>query len=675
MRRMSRLTSAAVGGLVLLVLAVYVPADVRAEARADSRADGPSPVVRPVSRVAAAAPGTIHGVVQDDHGAPVIGALVSAVGITKAFAVTDRRGRFELGTLAPGAYLLRAHSSGFIASRSQTIDVRPSSRVSSSIALKRATPAAAIAPAARTAPILQAGVGVPGPTPGAPAAQPAPVVYTDVPTDVHTDDDTQRSDAAQTTGDDHSELAWRLRHLRRSVLQEATGVARAGDDSSRPEPGGFGATALFGRAGGSPVRGAANFFTGIPLSGEFNFLTTTSFNDPQQLFNGEWFARNVAYMSVGAPAGSNADWAVRGALSQADISAWVVAGTYSTRGPARHHYDLGLSYATQRYDGGNPAALRDVTDGSRNAGAVYGFDTWTISPALALTYGARYARYDYLESKGLISPRASFTVSAGDNVRVSTTASRRSIAPGAEEFLPPGDTGLWLPPQRTFSTLVDGRPLEAEHTAHFEVEVERDLGPASAIVVRAFQQYVTDQLVTMFGRSVRGLPSTNLGHYFVGSEGDVDARGLTAGFRTAVSGRVTGSVEYSLTHAQWRGDDVGVSLLQLPLSAPLRSDRIHDVSTSIQTDVPETSTRVVVLYRVSNAFARQYPKDDRPLDSRFDVQIHQSLPFMDFSTAKWEMLVGVRNFFRETAPGQSMFDELLVVRPPKRIVGGLTMRF
>ena len=48
---------------------------------------------------------------------------------------------------------------------------------------------------------------------------------------------------------------------------------------------------------------------------------------------------------------------------------------------------------------------------------------------------------------------------------------------------------------------------------------------------------------------------------------------------------------------------------------------------------------------------------------------------MDFSSAKWEMLVAVRNFFRETAADQSIYDELLVVRPPKRIVGGLTLKF
>ena len=367
-------------------------------------------------------------------------------------------------------------------------------------------------------------------------------------------------------------------------------------------------------------------------------------------------------MSVGAPAGSNADWAVRGALSQADISAWVIAGTYSSHGPNRHQYDVGLSYATQRYDGGNPAALRDVTDGSRNAGAMYGFDTWTLSPALAVTYGARYARYDYLENKGLISPRVSMTLSAGDHFRVATSVSRRSIAPGAEEFLPPGESGIWLPPQRTFSSFINDGPLDAEHTTHVEVEVERDLGPASTVTLRAFQQYVADQLVTMFGVDVPGVPPANLGHYFVGNYGDVDARGITAGLRTVV-GRVRGSVDYSMTRAQWQGgDDLNYWVLRVP-GTPLRPDRLHNLSTSIQTEVPETSTRVVVLYRISNAFARRSAQDDRTLDSRFDVEVHQSLPFMDFSGAKWEMLIGVRNFFRETAADQSVFDELLVVRP------------
>ena len=90
--------------------------------------------------------------------------------------------------------------------------------------------------------------------------------------------------------------------------------------------------------------------------------------------------RSVAYIALGAPVGEHADWTVRGALTQGDIASWIVAGDYATRAPARHRYDIGLSYSTQRYDGGNFAALRDVTDGSRNAGAIYGFDTFSITP-------------------------------------------------------------------------------------------------------------------------------------------------------------------------------------------------------------------------------------------------------------------------------------------------------
>ena len=112
-----------------------------------------------------------------------------------------------------------------------------------------------------------------------------------------------------------------------------------------------------------------------------------------------------------------------------------------------------------------------------------------------------------------------------------------------------------------------------------------------------------------------------------------------------------------------------------PSTLGLEREHIHDVATSIETEVPETATRVVVLYRVSNAFARASATATPALDARFDVQVRQSLPFMDFSNAKWEMLVAVRNFFRETASDQSIYDELLVVRPPKRIVGGLTLKF
>lgn len=627
-----RIASAVLGGLGLLCTSVGL--------RAQSAA------AQPVSRLVMLAPGSIQGTVQDEKGAPVSGAMVSALGASTAFAVSDRGGRFELRTLSPGPYLVRAHLTGFAASRGQIVDVHPSSRASSSIAMHRVEPGH---------PVLEAGMGG-----GVGSAEP---VVENLPTG---------TSGSQPT-DDHGETAWRLRHARRGILKDAVVPESVMADDGEAAARAFGQSGLFG----APARLATNFFGSTPFSGQFNLLTTGSFDSAQQLFTTDSLSRGVAYVSVGAPVGSLADWTARAALTQGDISSWIVAGSYVTRAPARHQYDVGLSYSTQRYNGGNPAAFHEVGDTGRDAGTVYGFDTFALTPALALTYGARYARYDYLDGRSLVSPRVGLTVSPAPHMRLSALLSRRAVAPGAEEFLPPSDGGIWLPPQRTFSSLSPDEPLQAERTTHAQVEMDRDIGSAT-LVLRGFTQHVDNQLVTAFGINMPGRPATSSGHYFVGNDGEVDASGWTAGIHAAFAQRVHGSIEYTETHAGWTPtSDLSYLILLAPAASRLESDRIHDVAATFETDVPETSTKVIVMYRVSNAFARaaDAPPDHSLFDSRFDVQVRQSLPFMDFSSARWEMLIAVRNFFRETAPDQSVYDELLVVRPPKRIVGGLTLRF
>jgi hypothetical protein len=638
MRRTARLiASAVVGGLGLLCTPMAVSAQTA--------------IAQPVSRVAAVAPGSIHGTVQDEKGAPVSGAMVSALGASTAFAVSDRGGRFELRTLSPGPYLVRAHLAGFKASRGQIVDVHSSSRASSAIALHHLAPGY---------PVLTAGMG-----PDIGAAEPAdPIDASVIPTG---------TTGSQLPNDNHGETAWRLRHARRGILKDALVPESVLAENGDPGATAFGQSGLFG----APARLATNFFGGTPFSGQFNLLTTGSFDTPEQLFTTDSLSRGVAYVSVGAPVGSLADWNVRGAITQGDISSWIVAGSYATHAPARHQYDVGLSYSTQRYNAGNPAAFHDVGDTSRNAGAVYGFDTFTINPTLQLTYGTRYARYDYLEGRSLVSPRVALTVSPARTVRLTGSLSRRAIAPGAEEFLPPADGGIWLPPQRTFSSLSSDEPLRAERTTHAQIELERDIRGAT-LVLRGFTQHVDNQLVTAFGVDVPGRPVSTAGHYFVGNDGAVSAQGWTAGIRTEFAHRVHGTIEYTQTHADWMpASDLSYLILLAPSASRLESDYIHDVAATLETDVPETSTKVLIVYRVSNAFARpaSATPDHTMVDSRFDVQVRQSLPFMDFSSTRWEMLIAVRNFFREAAPDQSVYDELLVVRPPKRIVGGLTLHF
>ena len=136
--------------------------------------------------------------------------------------------------------------------------------------------------------------------------------------------------------------------------------------------------------------------------------------------------------------------------------------------------------------------------------------------------------------------------------------------------------------------------------------------------------------------------------------------------------RVRGSVDYAIARATWSSRHADIGALVPAVLRPT-SEHIHDITTSVHTHIPETATRFYVVYRINNAFSRSI--DSAPgIDARFDVQVNQALPFGVAGT-KWEVLVGLRNLFRDPVSPASVYDELLVVRPPKRVVGGFLVRF
>jgi hypothetical protein len=139
---------------------------------------------------------------------------------------------------------------------------------------------------------------------------------------------------------------------------------------------------------------------------------------------------------------------------------------------------------------------------------------------------------------------------------------------------------------------------------------------------------------------------------------------------------VRGSIDYSVTTARWltRGDvdEIGA---WAPAAIRAATECFHDVTTSVETAIPETATRVVVLYKINSGYTRSTTSLSSPgLDARFDVQINQGLPF-GLGGTQWEVLFGLRNLFRDPGQPGSVYDELLVVRPPKRVVGGFLVRF
>jgi len=591
--------------------------------------------IQPVTTIASAETGLIEGKVTDELGKPLDGAVVSALGGTTAFAVSDKAGKFTLKQLPPGPYLVRVHLTGFLAGRSTMVNVRPAARIASSFTMRRE--GAANAPRISEAAVAAIGA--------------APV------------------DAPKTEDRNETELGWRLRHLKRGVLRNANTLAGVPADNDWFITDSF---EFLGRAVGSSAKAATALFTDLSLGGQVNLLTTGAFDNPLQLLQLD-HTSSVAFFSVGAPVGTHGDWTVRAAMNQSDLSSWMLAGSYVVQAQVPHRYQFGMSYSLQRYEGGNTAALMAVADTARNVGSVFAYDEWEISRYISIGYGANYAHYDYLQGPSLFSPRVSATFSPSKEWRVRASAAREVSAPGAEEFIPP-TSAEYLPPQRTFSS-ISSAGIRTQELQDYQFGIERVLNGA-AVAVRVFEQRIDDQTVTVFG--LRRDTASSLGHYYVGAAGNAAVRGVGVTFTHALASNVRGSVDYSFAAADWTAVSAPgeyAVLSQWVPSAVRSKEHIHDVTTTLEGEIPYSATRVVVLYKLNDAFSAAERVDSPGFGARFDVKVTQSLPFMNFRTSQWEMLVGVRNLFHDSLANASIYDELLVVRPPKRLVGGLTVKF
>jgi len=599
---------------------------------------GPLAPPRPVGHVVSEVPNEVGGVVTDPGGHPLAGAVVSALGSTSVYAVSDRAGRFLLRGLNPGPYLIRAHLQGYVPARGRLVQVGTTPRGSMTITLQKRD--AVDEPPA----VLAAGVGT------AQAPEQA------------RDDETNH---------DHEEVAWRLRHSKRSVLKEATERIDV-EGGEAPET----VLAGFGRAVGHSARLASALMPDLELNGQLNLLTSTSFDRPQELFaEGAPLPRGVAFLSLAAP-GDDGEYRMHGTITQGDLASWIVSGSYARSAQATHAYEAGVSYAMQRYQGVNAEALNALRGGSRNVGSLYAFDSWTVSPRVRVGYGARYASYDYLGDQFLFSPRADIEIrplAAESSLRVRVSASRTETAPGAVDFVTPAG-GVWLPPERTFSA-IGTEMLVPQRVDHMEAGFEQDLGPV-VVSARAFRQETTDQVMSVFGAPT-GAPASNAGHYYVGAVGDFEARGWGAAVESHIGTRSMAVVDYQQVSAAWsRGLSPASLLVSVPDAGFRRADTVRSLTASIQSVLAPTETRLVVVYRLSTAAGMDWAETDSTAGGgRFEVQINQALPFLAFTNARWEALVAVRNMFYDATAGPSVYDEILVVRPPTRVLGGVTVRF
>ena len=573
----------------------------------------------------------IDGFVRDQAGRPIEAVSIVAMGETVAAAKSDTRGRFSL-VVEPGEYVLRVSRSGYVSTYREAVRVGSSARLEREITLVRVGDDA-------PPEVLRAGMTDPA---TAPVRQPA----------------------GRAGAHSHTEAAWRLRHLPRSVLRDGTALVFDPAAAATFQPHG----SLADRA----LSGPARFLTGTSFTGQVNFLTT-SVLDTSVGWLPETWPRSIAYFEIGSVAGTRGDWEMRGSIGGGDSRSWAVVGEYQSPLEAENAIRFGVSYSAQGFLPQRSDRYAAAAPAARSVAALYAYDRWTRG-VVEIDFGARFDRYDYISTPELLSPRAGGRVSMPGRLFAVGTASRRMTAPGADEFLPPSSPGPWLPPERTFSSLFRDAPLRAAEVRHLDVGLGRQFGNdarGAHVLVRRVRQWTRDQTTTLFGVD----SASDLGHYYVASPGDVEVRAWSVEAAARLSRVVDARVEYRAAIADWTLRPLSWKLRASAPSVirPLH-ERLHDITTVVNADITDTSTRVTFAYRLSTAFSADRASLPEA-GGRFDLRVRQALPYQPIRGARFEVIVAARTLSREPTAGGSFFDELLTVAPPLRLVGGVQVRF
>ena len=617
----------------------------------------------PVMLTASVQSGWIEGLVTDDRDRPIAGAAVTAQGRDLLIIETDRVGRFELRGIPAGTYLLRVQGRGFAASRREFVQVVPSRGTHFDVQLQRAA-APVMAPGGTA--VLAAGVGLA--SAAADAVEPTlPLAPSGV------------DSPAEAVPHDHSSAAWRLRHAKRSVLRETTSRI---DDVSQIDDETFWQcirrldhvaawTLGAGRSAASAVLNGA-------LSGRVQLLTAGAIDQPFEAFTTDDMPAGIAFVHLAGPLSTRTTWSVEAATARGGVNSWFVGGTYATVVADSHGVEVHSAYSRQRSAAAGGVGVFGLEDDSRSAGGVQVIDHWTISPRAMLDVGGRYERYDYLRDPGLFSPTMTASLSPAARTWVRVTAAREMSAPGAEEFVPQAYGSLSLPPQRTFSSLVAGAPLEAQETRHLGLSLEQDIA-AFRVMVTHFRQQVDGQLATVFDPSLaKGRRRADLSHYGVASVGDFAAAGWGVGISRPVGTHLRGGLEYRTSDVDWTaGDAVAAVGRVAPSAVRAARERMHDVTVRLDAAASRTGTRISAACRYNSRFTRGTVDQDTPAGAtRYDVQVYQGVPYLKGENAQVELVFGVGNLLRSgLTSAASLYDEVLVVRPPTRVVGGLTVQF
>lgn len=448
------------------------------------------------------------------------------------------------------------------------------------------------------------------------------------------------------------ELQWLERHKRRSVLEERDGDSQAASATVSPAPADL-AESLSPWL--SNMTGTLELVASSP--------TTTL---PAEPSTADGLPTGSGLVRLKGRLGDIASFTVGGLVAEHGNRSWRMAGEFVVDPGGGHDILAGAGYGTRLV---RSPAITDTDPDLEGVGvgAVFAQDRWSLGDRVALTGGLRHSYIGFAADRNHTDPMAAVEFGPGHTTRVRGTFMAHTLSPGGDMLaLSP----VAAAPALTYAS-TDSQ-IRAERTIRYEFAVEQIVA-GTHLSAKTFREDTQDQLLNAFSPDGRG---ESLRIY---NGPDLAAVGGALEVSRSLGGVFRGSVTYAYGRATSEigqgGLPVGV-LANESAIGPLHQTAFHDVTAQIETAFERTGTRIVAYCRLNSLQPHEGEVAGVPLrTARFDVRLSQGLPFMGSLTGgDWDVLFAFRNLFYEPTEG-ALLDEVSVVNPPKRVSGGISVRF
>jgi hypothetical protein len=354
-------------------------------------------------------------------------------------------------------------------------------------------------------------------------------------------------------------------------------------------------------------------------------------------------------------------WSLGGLLAETGTTTWRMAAEFLIEPAEGHALEAGAGFGTRDLRLGASEAETGGID-ARSLGALFVRDTWSVDENLTASLGARYSYVGFVRDHNYVDPYASVSLRSGRHTVLRGSVGVRTLAPGGDLL--------------TLSTVASSPALalaqltedtRVERVLRSEIAIDRNLGKSTTLGAHGFREGVRDQLLSIYDGGAEA-PTLR-----ISNGGAMQARGVGVTLTQRFGSAVMGTVTYTI--GQTRHDGTAVAELWTA-PALYRSADFHDIVARLETMIDLTDTRLTAFYRWNSLTPDDSPESHLAHQTtRFDVQLTQGLPFLhDLTRAEWEVLLSVRNLSYEDSEA-GILDELVVLRPPKRVMGGVAVRF